>query len=229
MNRTWSWPASRHFFFLITRKSISLGVRAGVRKRAVESTWLSQKSKTHKQTHIFTVPLQLSVISPCQHDESNCMDSMRHIPEGKKKIWKWLPLASEMKLAGTSDHSQYVFVVSSMSECGPCVYLWLWKWICSCFCDHTQSVHNQCSTDTEWPYFCLKRPSTNKTAQTQTQQHIFIPQHQIMMLCKFSGISRTTGVTGNCNKKQHLLQKTMSHTMGMSCPFNHSVLLLMQT
>lgn len=46
-----------------------------------------------------------------------------------------------MEMAGTTDHSQYLFVVSKSSECGAGLYLWLQNWICSCLRDGNQSLH----------------------------------------------------------------------------------------
>lgn len=90
---------------------------------------------------------------------------MRHILEGEKAhIRKWLPLATEMKLAGTSDHSQYVFVVSSMSECGPCVYLWLWKWSVVTETWANPSVDNQTQIDHIFHWKNKHQQQTNKTA-----------------------------------------------------------------
>lgn len=40
----------------------------------------------------------------------------------KVQICERFSFPSEMKLAGTSDHSQYLFVVSRLTECGPSVY-----------------------------------------------------------------------------------------------------------
>lgn len=139
-----------------------------MREGTVEGTWFSQESDMHTHRHIHPQFLYSCVQSHHVRGMSQTFGIERDRFQWKKvQIGERFPLPSEMKLAGTSDHSQYLYVVSRLTECRPRVYLWLWNWICSCCCDHTQSALNQSSAGRNWPYYPLEdQPPTKQDKQT---------------------------------------------------------------